>query len=51
MKLSEHVTLAEAGAVNKELKIATSIQKRGMYELNIPSRIRAKFENMPYVTV
>ena len=36
------VTLADAESVNKELKAATSIQKRGKYELNIPSCIRAE---------
>ena len=45
VKSSEHVTLADAEAVNKELKSVTSIQKRRKYELNILSRMRA--ENMP----
>ena len=30
--------------MNKELKAATSIQKRGKYALNIPSRIKAEVE-------
>ena len=42
VKSSEHVTLADAEAVNKELKVATSIQKRREYALNTPSRIRAE---------
>ena len=33
---SEYVILANAEALNKELKAATSIQKRGKYALNIP---------------
>ena len=42
MKSPEHVTLADAEAVNIELKAATSIHKRGKYSLNIPSRIRTE---------
>ena len=51
MKSSEHVTLANAQAMKKELKAATSIQKRGKYALNIPSHIRAEAGNVPCVTV
>ena len=42
VKLSEHVCLIDAEAVNKELTIATSIQKRGNYSLNISSHIKAE---------
>ena len=42
MESSEHDTLADAEAVNEELKVTTSIQRRGKYVLNIPSRIRSE---------
>ena len=42
MKLSEHVTLVDVGAVNKEMKASTSIQKYRKDVLNIPPCIRAK---------
>ena len=42
MKSSEHVTLADAKAVNKELKASTLIYKRGEYALNILFRIRVE---------
>ena len=42
MKSSEKVTSTDAEAVKKELKAAISIQKRGRYELNIPSRIKTE---------
>ena len=38
----EHVTSADAAAVNTELKTASSIQRRGKYVLNIPPRIKAE---------
>ena len=40
LKSTEDVTFAEA--VKKELKATTSIQNRGKYALNIPSRIRTE---------
>ena len=42
MKSSEQVTLADAEAVNRELKDAAPIQKRGKFTLNIPSRIKTE---------
>lgn len=44
VKSSEDVTLADAEAVGKELKSVTSNNKRGKYELNISSRMRAEVE-------
>ena len=41
-KSSEHVTLADAEVVNKELKGTTSIQKWRKYVLNIALSIRAE---------
>ena len=42
MKSLKRVTLVDANTVSKELETSTSIQKRGKYALNIPSRIRAE---------
>ena len=41
-KSSEYVTLADAEAINKELKAAASIHKRLKFTLNIPSCMRAE---------
>ena len=43
MKSLENISLADAEAVNGELKGEISIQKRGKFTLNIPSRITAEF--------
>ena len=43
MKSLENISLADAEAVNGELKGEISIQKRGKFTLNIPSRITVEF--------
>ena len=42
MKSSEHVSLADAEVVNRELKGEVSIQKRGKFALHTPSRLTAE---------
>ena len=43
MKSLEHISLADAVAVNRELKGEISIQKTGKFTLNIPSHTTAEF--------
>ena len=45
-KSAEHVTSADAEAINKELKAATSIQKIVKFTFNIPSCMRTEVANM-----
>ena len=48
VQTSEHVTSADAAAVNTELKTASSIQRRGKYVLNHSRSKKNRFFSIDY---
>ena len=42
MRVSQNITPADPDAVNKELKVVTSVKKRRKYASNIPPRVKVE---------